>query len=41
MSEERGFGFGFCNEWIWWIIVILIIICILPNLFGGYGYCKE
>lgn len=41
MSEERGLGscFGFGNDWIWWIIIILIIICLCnPGFFGGFGY---
>jgi len=36
MSEERGFGFN--NEWIWWVIIILLIICLCnPGFFGGFG----
>jgi len=37
MAEDRGYAYG-RNEWIWWIIIILIIICLLnPGFFGGFG----
>ena len=37
MAEERsGYTYGF--EWIWWIIIIILIICLLnPKILGGYG----
>ncbi len=41
MEEDRqvGFGFGGC-EWIWWLIIILIIVCLIcPGFFGGgFGF---
>jgi hypothetical protein len=42
MSENRGFFGGFGNDWIWIIVLIVIICCFCPGLFGGgYGYgCK-
>lgn len=40
MEEERGFGFfGPGCEWIWWVIIILIVVCLFfPGLFVGHGY---
>jgi uncharacterized SAM-binding protein YcdF (DUF218 family) len=40
MTEERGgFGCGFGKDWIWWIIIIVIILCLFcPGIFGGHGY---
>ncbi|MCX7749314.1 MAG: hypothetical protein N2645_20840 [Clostridia bacterium] len=44
MSENRGIGFGcgFGNDWIWWIIIIIIVFCLLcPGFFGGFGCGRE
>lgn len=42
MEEDRGFGCGFGNDFIWIIFVILIILCLCPGIFGGFGFgCKN
>jgi hypothetical protein len=40
MTDERGCGgFGFGNDWICWILIIILIIFIFcPGFFGGFGY---
>lgn len=38
MTDERGLGFGVggCNNTIWWIIIVIIFICLLcPGFFNG------
>jgi len=39
MSDNRGFGFG--SEFIW-IIIVIILLCFFcsPGFFGGFG-CRE
>ncbi|WP_268919919.1 hypothetical protein [Acetivibrio mesophilus] len=37
MEENRGFAFGCGNDFIWWIIIILFILCLCPGIFGGFG----
>jgi hypothetical protein len=40
MADDRqcgcgGIGFGGGCEWIWWIIIILVIVCLFcPGIFG-------
>lgn len=39
MADDRSCGFfGFGNEFIWIIVVIILILLLFPGLFGGYGY---
>mgnify|MGYP007112898726 CR=1 FL=1 len=40
MTDERGCGgFGFGNDWICWLLIIILVIFIFcPGFFGGFGY---
>ncbi len=39
MSDERFIG-GFGNDWIWWVIIIIVILCLCnPGFLGGFGGC--
>jgi hypothetical protein len=40
MEDERGGFFGFGNNFIWIIIVIIVILCLFPNFLGGSNYGK-
>lgn len=37
-ENDRGCGIGFGGDWIWLIIIGIIVICLLcPGIFGGFG----
>ncbi|HOV25239.1 MAG TPA: hypothetical protein PK566_02605 [Pseudobacteroides sp.] len=39
MENERGCGgfFGFGSDFFWIIIILILVICFCPGIFGGFG----